>query len=166
MVWKVILCACCLAIFTSGEVQAATYTTYDGNISTTYIDMFDGMSIPMGDDYVVFRGTQYQYYLFYGDIELVGSSFSGSGTLVTITQETNSGYGSYYSINTTEDNNFLLNASDKVVYSSLGSYPSMYDEDYYFQGIILLLLAIIVISNIIRPIFAFNLRFRNGGVAS
>ena len=154
-----------LALFNCVEVQAANYSSYEGNISSTYLDMLSRYNVPVTDDYVVFRGSQYDYYLIYGDLVLTDNVFSGSGTVVCISQVHDNSYSNYYSIETFEDNNIYLYCSDRLVYSSLGLYPSMYDSHYYILFTICFVLVILLIISLVRPLFNFVNRNRKGVIS-
>lgn len=91
-----------------------TGSAYQGTFNSTALNYFTGVMLNnVGKNYVAFRGSQYVYYLFYGDdISYNGSRFVSSGC----------SYISYNSQNGTfERGNDSLSISDNstVVYSNV-----------------------------------------------
>lgn len=149
------------------QAQASTYAPYnDGNIGSTQLqyfrDIVAGLSI--NDNYVAARTGRYQYKLFAGDIKYSNNQFVGSSsgsviTVYTIDTDTNS-YGAYtYTVTT--DNNFTLNASNFLVYSNLGDYPSLDERSVIYEFSSLVILAVIALCMLIRPLFSFVYRIRS-----
>lgn len=61
-------------------VPYITGSAYQGSFNSTALNYFTGVMMNnLGDDYVAFRGSQYMYYLFFGDdIQYNGTRFTGS----------------------------------------------------------------------------------------
>lgn len=62
-------------------VPFVTGSAYQGTFNSTALNYFTGVMLNnVGSDYVAFRSSQYDYYLFWGDeISYNGSRFTGSG---------------------------------------------------------------------------------------
>lgn len=108
------------------------YNAADGyNLGTTYQSIFAGVAykVPFGQHYVYWRDSQYSYKFAYGDIELNGSDFVGNGDVTICSYDTaTSGYNSDYSWDSWIDSDFSLSASERLVYSDLGSYPDIFNR--------------------------------------
>lgn len=113
------------------------YNTSDGyNLGTTYQSIFAGVAykVPFGQHYVYWRDGQYSYKFAYGDISLEGTDFVGNGDITICSYDASStGYNSVYTWSTGADSNFLLSASDSLVYSDLGSYPDIFNRRGLFN---------------------------------
>lgn len=102
------------------ELLSMQATAYDGSISTTYTTYFSGVVDKLGiEDYVLIRSGQYEYLFVYGDLELSGTRFYGSGTIMTINTYQNTTIGIEY------DDNITINVGAYMAYSNLGSYPAL-----------------------------------------
>lgn len=151
----------CIAIVLFGLVFlvknvafAQSYTTYD-NLLQSNTNASNLLSLlpesAINENYVVFRSSQYEYCLAYGDLEFNNGSISGSD--ITVIK-----YDSQYSTNTytkNTDNNFRLSVS-KVVTSNMDfdmsskSY-SQYNKDMQHK-------TFMVVCIFLPLILAFNLR--------
>lgn len=123
----------------SGTLIAVPYASYTPSygVGTTNLEIFKGLTyrLPYGTHYVYFRADQYNYYLAYSSsLTLSGSTFTGTGvTLVN--------YNTYYTtggqptFSTQTQSTFTLNAGNYLVYSDLGSYPELANNEviYYAQ---------------------------------
>lgn len=97
--------------------NAARYVSgsaYQGSFNSTALNYFSGVMMNnLGKDYVAFRGSQYVYYLFFGDdIQYSGGRFVGSGL----------NYVSYSSYEGTFDrgtDDLSINPNNTVVYSNV-----------------------------------------------
>lgn len=174
MVWqrlkRVFLPVClslimCVAL--SATAQASTYMPYsDGNIGSSYLQVFRDIvsDLPIDDSYVAFRSGQYTYTLVSGQLKQSGSQFLGMDTSTTVkvyTIDTNSiGYNSRYVYTVTTEQNFLLDASDYLVYSNLGDYPSLEERSTIYAFSTLFIVCVIGCCLLIRPVFGFVLRLR------
>ena len=151
---------CCLAAL---PLAASAASVYDGNISTTYITIFRDVAakFPIGTDYVFFRSGQYEYLLVAGDLTWTGSMFTGSD-LTQYILKTNSNYNSTYEFGTVVLDDFSLAIGSALVYSNLGDFPDLYERQDYNGTAALFALAICCASSLIRPVFDFVLRVKNG----
>lgn len=96
-----------------------------GNVSTSVAGIFDrvAMGISPGDHYVLIRESEYGYRLYYGDIKLSGTRFTGTAKSVyynTGTYQTSS----YMEFDNVEDD-ISINVGKYLTYSSLGRYPRL-----------------------------------------
>lgn len=160
-----VLCAlacvlCCLAAL---PLAASAASIYEGNISTTYITIFRDIAakLPMGTDYVFFRSGQYEYLLVAGDLTWSGSMFTGSNVTQYILTN-NSNYNSTYEFGTVSLDSFSLATGSALVYSNLGDFPDLYERTDYIETAAAFALALMCASNLLRPVFNFVLRFKNG----
>lgn len=110
------------------EISATSVSgsAYNGSFNSTAHNYFESIIIKnAGVNYVAFRGSQYNYYLFYGDnLILNGSTFSGSG-LTSVTYKTNSGDNTV-TINTNDS--LSINAGTAFIYSNLGENYGSFTE--------------------------------------
>ncbi len=94
---------------------------YPGSFSSSVLDYFEGiMANNPGDDFVAWRASRYQYYLYWGDgFTVSGDVFSGTGDFVSY--DTNSdGY-----IVSHGSGSFSVNASGGVAYTNVSDfYPT------------------------------------------
>lgn len=131
-----------LCVSWSATALATTYSPYNGSISTQIITYFEDILVKVSpsSDYVVFRGDQYDYYLVYGDLELNGVVFSGSGAVDVVRINTNSGYNTTYNLSSFTDSSFRLNAGDYICYSNLGHFPGFETrgEVYNYASLVVL----------------------------
>lgn len=110
----------------SVSVRADSFTTYDGNLSSTALSYFRDIDIPFFSNYVVFRDSDYSYKMFVSDsLETSGSGFvGGSGTIYnwyTSGNYYNTQHYSHYDINS-----FTLSNNDHfILYSNLGTYARL-----------------------------------------
>lgn len=103
-----------------------TGSAYQGSINSTALNYFTGVMLNnLGSDYVVFRGSQYDYYLFWGDeITYSNGRFSGSGL----------SYISYNQQSGTFDrgtDSLSINHNNTVVYSNVNnSFANLVEVKY------------------------------------
>lgn len=144
---------------------AASYSAYDGNISTTYVTFFRDISskIPINSDYVFFRSSQYDYTMIVGDLDFSGDTFTSSVEVQVYEISTNSGssYNSTYSYSVSSENNFSLSAGSSLLYSNLGNYPDLIERNDYYAFSAVLLLLIGICLYLCRSVFGFCLRLRS-----
>lgn len=168
LVRRVLVCLCvCLCICT-GTAAAATHTVYtQGNISTSVLTYFRDIvsGVGINDNYVFYRSGRYEYKLVVGDLKCENNIFSGLDPaaymqVYTLNTDTSS-YESYrYTISM--ETNFNLNAQNYLVYSDLGHYPKLEERGLYYAFCTLFVVCIIGLCALVRPLFAFVLRIRNG----
>lgn len=157
----VIALACCLLI-AAATITASAQTVYEGTISSTYTEIAEKINISVGDDYVFFRSGQYTYTLVVGDFVYSSGNFSlsDSGKVYTITQVTNSGYGSssYYSYSVSDVTSYKVETKGILVYSNLGGYPTLNNSSDIYVFCCLIILIVFGLCALIRPLFNFVMR--------
>lgn len=118
--------------------RALLQSTYDPStqyqLSTQNISIFEGLvaKVPLNQHYVYWRESQNQYCFAYGDITLEGNGVfvgNGSVTLCRYTGVGSSGYSIYYTWDSVTDDAFTLRAGENLVYSDLGTYPSLGERE-------------------------------------
>lgn len=170
MVWckvkKIIACmAVCLLLACCASATANAASIYDGSISSTYVDYASRVPISLGHEYVFFRDSQYGYTLVSGDLSYSNGVFTlaGEGKQYNFDAVTGSSYGSvtYYTYSTSDITNFTLNTNNRLVYSSLGDFPTLHERGIMYEEVTLFILCVGFVCYIVRSLFAFVLRFRN-----
>ena len=167
MVRKIMaLCLFMGLLLVASPIQAladdSIYT--EGNISSTYTTIMEDVlqNTKISDDYVYFRSGQYTYTLITGDLDYSGGVFTGSEVdRYTISTSTGS-YNQTYTFSHSTDSNFRLNAQSYLVYSNLGYYPTLIERGAVYEYATIVLLCIGGLCVLIRPIFEFTYRLRNG----
>lgn len=107
-------------------VPYVTGSAYQGTFNSTALNYFTGVMMNnIGKDYVAFRGSQYVYYLYFGDdILYSGSRFSG----------TDLSYVSYNSYDGTFErgtDSLSINPNSTVVYSNVDdTYANLVEVKY------------------------------------
>lgn len=152
----ILLCGCVLT-----TTQAVNYETYTGNISSTYLDLIDNytVKIPLDNNYVFFRASNYEYYLAYSENLEYNSTdnlFICDTDINIIKIDTisgNIGYNNYYSYDTFIINEFSLNPADRIVYSNLGDYPLLIESGDYYEIIQTFIIIIISLFALLWFIF-------------
>ena len=151
----VLLAALILITATCGTVSAATYDTYEGNISTTQLtyfrDILSGQNIL--DNYVVFRDDQYNYKMVVGDIVYNNYLFTSDSDCKVYTIETSGNYNSYYTYTITNIDSLVLDTGQRIVYSDLGDYPQLEERGAKFEILTAIILCVGGCCYIIRNIF-------------
>lgn len=123
------------------STYAITGDVYQGSINSTILTAWEGIiANNIGKQYLGFRGSQYDYYLFVGEgFTYSNGSFTGSGTVYSF----NTYSSSYvYSIST---DSFNISPSSAYVYTNVGNdYPRLTNEGgllyAYIENICLLVL--------------------------
>lgn len=98
---------------------------YNGSYNSTVITLWNGLlSNNIGKDYVAYRASQYEYYIWFGeDFEASGDTFTGSGTYYCLNT-----YSSTYYFTTGSDS-FTIDAGDNYLYTNVSAgYPALADE--------------------------------------
>lgn len=95
-------------------VPYVTGSAYQGSFNSTALNYFTGIMLNnIGQDYVAFRGSQYVYYLFFGDdILFSGSRFTGSDLSYV-------SYNSYDGTFERGTDSLSINPNSTVVYSNV-----------------------------------------------
>lgn len=170
MVWSlkrvmVAMMSCCVMLL-AYTTDTFAYSIYsEGNISSTYTTIFEDIvqGLSSSDDYVFWRSGQYEYTMITGNLELYGSTFSSPDLVTEYSITTGTGYNSYYTYTVTEDiSAFTLNSENYLVYSNLGNYPILIERGALYEYSTLATLIIIGCCLLLRPMFDFVLRYRNG----
>lgn len=88
-------------------------------------------------DFVIFRDSQYSYYIVWGDLQVSAETVSGSNVeYVNYYATTTSGYSSTYVYEYDSDSSFSLK-SDYVVVSNLDNYGmrfTQYETDVFYRN--------------------------------
>lgn len=88
------------------------YTAYSATASGYAVNL--SSLIAAGDDYIIFTTSDYDSYIFYGDLDFSNNSASGTGTLVHVNR--NGQYYNSYTVTNTEDKEVTVNFSDSTRY--------------------------------------------------
>lgn len=164
MVWqsvrKLCLLGCALAVVLAKPItaRAASYTPFDGSISSTYTQVFRDLAHKLNpfDDYVFFRVGEFEYMLIAGELEYDGVRFTGeSCTVYKIAAD--SGVTAY---NQEEITDFSLDPGISLVYSDLGPFPDLIDGSQRYTFAVMLLGMVALCMVLIRSIFGFTMRRR------
>lgn len=144
-----------------GSVSAATYNTYEGNISSTQLtyfrDILSGTSIL--DNYVCFRDGQYSYQMVVGKLTFNNGVFTLDEPGRIYTLDTNgSSYNNYYTYSNATLNDLTLNTSNRIVYSDLGDYPQLEERGQRYEILQTILIVICCVCFIVRNIFYYRKR--------
>lgn len=131
---KFLLCIFTLVFFVCflcGNISASATVNsnvYNGSYNSTVVDMWQGLvNNNVGKDYVAFRSSQYDYYIFFGD-DFTYSNGVISGTGVYIRYYTTGNYNSEY-VYTTGNDTFSVNTNNWYVYTNVvDSFPSLSNE--------------------------------------
>lgn len=169
MVWKIrkfmLVCLSVCTMLIACATDTFAYDVYNsGNISTTYNSLFEDIvqGLPVNDDYVFFRNSQYEYILIAGDLDYNGVSFSANTKLKEyILTTTQASYNNYYTYEVNEIDGMNLNTTNKIVYSNLGDFPRLIERGSTYEYTQLFTLVIIGCCLLVRPIFEFILRLRS-----
>ena len=100
--------------------------SYNGTISDTYLDYFEGIvqKLPFDSHYVIWRSGEYAYTMAYGEeVTLNNGRFEGDCNVVNLYRDGTNYTSSWYVGYDTDSLN--LSASDLFVYSDLGMYPTV-----------------------------------------
>lgn len=149
-----------VAICGSMATQALAYSAYDGTPSNTYITYFRDMltKFSASSDYVAFRSGQYEYMLVIGDLDDTGAAIRATGTVDICTISTNSNYGASYAMSFRTEDGFFLDPGDEIIYSNLGSYPSLEERGDLTDYATLCIIACCAVCCLFRGLF----EWRNG----
>ena len=102
-------------------VPLVSSDVYPGSFSASVLDYFEGiMANNPGDDFVAWRASRYQYYLYWGDgFSASGDVFSGTGDFV-LYDSNSDGYNVSHG-----SGSFSVNASGGVAYTNVSDfYPT------------------------------------------
>ena len=112
------------------ETVAMFGDVYQGTISDTILKYLAGFVEPF-DDYIIYRSDQYIYKVIVGnDFQSSGSTVSGSGSIYSLT--TNSNYNqTEYRLSKTEGNFSVNTGGSAYVYSNIEGYSDYLKEVRY-----------------------------------
>lgn len=118
---------------------------YAGSYNSTIVTMWEGIiQNNIGKDYVAFRSSQYDYYLFIGqDFTYSGGIFSGSGIYYHLNT-----YQNYYGYSIGSDS-FSIDPANGYLFTNVSSdYPSLVGERelQYEKTIIIILISLLGFS--------------------
>lgn len=130
----------------------ASYNTYYGSISSTYLEFMRGFlpKLSFKEHYVASRTSQYDYIFAYGeDLSFNGSRFIGSDVTVVTWNTYNNG-----TYSTGVQSSFSLNPGSYLVYSDLSKvYPSLADTAGFTLRQILILLTMFFLGIIVDHMY-------------
>lgn len=152
---RVMLAILCLLCATGTVAQAASYTAYDGNPSNTYITYYRDIlaGVPITDNYVVFRSSQYEYIMVTGDLVYNNGLFTSDKECTTYTIATSGNYNQSYSYNIGSITSFVLDSGDEIVYSDLGNYPQLEERGAKYEVLTTILIVAVCVGYVCRCIF-------------
>lgn len=122
-----LFCLIAVSLFLVSSVSAYSINPEYG-VGTSNVTIFKGLAedLPYGFHYVYWRNGRYEYCLAYGDtLTLSGTYFSGQNCTV-VSYTTNTGTDRQAVWDSSTVSNFSLDASNYLVWSDLGDYPTLY----------------------------------------
>lgn len=139
------------------SLAAANDSVYSSVTGGTYVEVASNMlpRVPWDADYLFWRSGQYSYSFVWGDLNLTGTTFSGSGLhRVDFVQSSNyNGYTMSHSLG----DSLNLNVGNYIVYSSLGNYPVL-SVEYVHLSIFMYACVGAVSLFVLHTLFSFSLR--------
>lgn len=138
-----------------GSVSAATYSPYEGTISTSYLAYFEDIlpKISLTDHYVFLRSGQYEYSMIVGDIDYANGIFSAGDSCTVYSMSTTNSYNSYWTYNVFSIDSLTLNPSNIMVYSDLGGFPELENRGVKYEVLQTILICTALLAVVIRSIF-------------
>lgn len=126
-------------------------SVYNGSYNSTVITLWNGfLSNNIGKDYIAYRASQYEYYIWFGeDFEVSGNTFTGSGTYYCLNT-----YSSTYYLTTGSDS-FTIDAGQNYLYTNVSAdYPALADErGLLYEQMQTVMLFAILVFNVMRWVF-------------
>lgn len=130
--------SCCVLT----TAHAIDYDVYSSSISETHQEYFKRILLKQNleCEYVCFRASNTEYYLFYSpNLELHNNVFicnsSIQGCKIDTVNISGSSYNTYQSLEFFEIDELKITCSDKIVYSSLGDYPILFESGEIYEQI-------------------------------
>lgn len=152
---KIMLAIVALVCAIGTTAHAASYTTYDGTPSNTYIQYFKDIvaDIPLSSNYVAFRAGQNEYIMCIGDLEHDGERIflNGSGTLYRIAIDNS--YNGTYTYTVTGTDNFSVTHNERLLYSDCGQFPRLIDRGATYETYTAIILCAFVLGISIYKFF-------------
>lgn len=139
------------------SLAAANDSVYSSVTGGTYVDVASNLlpRVPWDADYLFWRSGQYSYSFVWGDLNLSGTTFSGSGIhRVDFVQSSN--YNGY-TMSHTQGDSINLNVGSYIVYSSLGNYPVL-SVEYVHLSMFMYACVGAVSLFVLHTLFSFSLR--------
>lgn len=131
----IVVCSCVLT-----TAHAIDYNVYSSSISDTYQEYFKRILLKqdLNNEYVCFRSSNNEYYLFYSpNLELHNNQFicnsSIQGCKIDTVNISGSSYNTYQSLEFFEIDKLKVTCNDKIVYSSLGNYPILFESGELYE---------------------------------
>lgn len=154
---KLLIFLCCVALMHALVLPASADSVDSGSINSTALSYLTGVvnKLPANSDYVIYKSGDYTTTLIHGyNFNFTDSSISSSDKCTAITYNQRgfgSGVSSYVpTINSSEQNSFSLNLDNtSLIYSSVGSHPSVGDSnknnvEYILWTVVLIVLLFII----------------------
>lgn len=159
---RVLCSVCALAAMLAMPAAASAYTVYqEGNISSTYTTIFRDLmpKRKIQEDYIFFRSGAYEYVMLVGELEYQDGVFWGDAA-TEYRIMTNNGYNNDYEYSVREVSDVSLVPGSSLIYSNLGQYPELQDQQDYllFAQVFILFLYLCLI--LLAPVMRFPLRNR------
>lgn len=150
----------CVATARTSNVLA--YEVYSqGTISSSMASYYsDILTHHIGEDYILWRNSQYDYCMALGDITLNGNTFSGNSVKV-FTINTNFNYNETYRINTTTVGSFSLSNPNRfLLYTNIkgSDMPDLIERSDYLEFTILFTLCLFGIYKLTWDILKYGSR--------
>lgn len=153
---KLLIFLCCVALMHALVLPASADSVDSGTINSTALSYLTGVvnKLPANSDYVIYRSGDYTTTLIHGyNFNLEDNRISSDGDCVSIVyNQRGSGTGSSYvpTVDSSEFSGFYLNVNNtSIIYSSVGSWPSVVDSnknnvEYILWTVVLIVLLFIV----------------------
>lgn len=143
-----------------GAASAATYEVYEGTPSNTYVTYFRDLmgSVPVSDNYIMFRSGQYEYTMIVGEIYKNNDTFSSDTTCTVYTIQNPNSYNSYYNYSIETIDTFSVNVGDKLIYSDIGNYPQFEERSQKYEILNTILIVVALLSVVIGRFFGVRTR--------
>lgn len=126
-------------------------SVYSGSYNSTVITLWNGLlANNVGKDYVAYRASQYEYYIFFGDdFELTETGIAGSGKYYYLNT-----YGNSYSYGIGEDS-FNVSVGSNYIYTNVSAdFPALDTErGLLYEQIQVALLIALLFFGVFRWIF-------------
>lgn len=164
MAWKrliaIVTVMTCVAMARTSSVFA--YDVYNqGTISSTMVNYYNGiLTQHMGESYIIWRNSQYEYCLALGEISKNNSIYRGDSIKV-FTINTNVGYNETYRVNSSIVGSFsLANPNNYLIYTNIkgSDMPDLIERSDYIEITLLFTLCLFGIYKLVWDILKYGLR--------
>lgn len=137
----------------SYALRSVVLNSYD-NVGTSNVSLFQGLASKVSpvDSYVYARTGDYAYVFAWGDLQLEGTTFTGSADYAVYERTGN--YNSTYTYTVYHDDSFVLRAGNCMVYSDLGNYPGIGGNEYarFYVPVVMLLFVCVAVLLFVFPV--------------